>query len=101
MPRRIKFEVISSLGKNIRTSDDYWKKIISAKHPAMEGQEDLVKHTLTNPDEVRRSRKDATVHLYYRKSNGAYCCVVAKHLNGDGFVVTAYMTEKIKIGERT
>lgn len=98
--RRIKFEVNCSLGKKIRTSDDYWKKIVSTKHPGMERHEELVKQTLTNPEEVRRSKKEAAIHLYYRKSNGYYCCVVAKHLNGDGFVVTTYMTDRIRIGER-
>jgi hypothetical protein len=101
VPRKTKFEVVSSLGKKIRTSESYWAKIISTKHPAMAGQENLVKLTLKGPEEVRRSRKDGTVHLYYRKSGDNYCCVVAKHLNGDGFVVTTYMTSKIKIGDRT
>ena len=67
----------------------------------MAGQEDLVKLTLASPEEVRQSKKDTSVHLYYRKSGDDYCCVVTKHLNGDGFVVTAYMTNKIKIGDRT
>ena len=100
MQRRIKFEVTCSRGKKIRTSDEYWKKIVTTKHPGMGKHEELVKQTLTSPLEVRRSSKDAAVHLYYRKSNGYYCCVVAKHLNGDGFVVTAYMTDAIRIGER-
>ena len=66
----------------------------------MESYEELVKQTLASPEEVRRSKKDPAVHLYYRKTNGHYCCVVAKHLNGDGFVVTTYMTDRIRIGER-
>jgi hypothetical protein len=98
--RRLQFEVVSSLGKRIRTSSDHWRRIVSTKHPSMGTREDLVKQTLTSPEEVRRSKKDATVHLYYRKSEDAYCCVVAKHLNGDGFVITTYMTNKIKIGEQ-
>ena len=36
---------------------------------------------------------------HYRKTNDHYCCVVVKHLNGDGFVVTAYLTDTIKAGE--
>jgi hypothetical protein len=98
--RKAKFEVVSSLGKKIRTSDEYWAKIVSTKHPAMAGQENLVKLTIATPNEVRRSKKDETIHLHYRKSGDDYCCVVVKHLNGDGFVVTTYMTSKIKIGDR-
>lgn len=66
----------------------------------MAGQEDLVRLTLADPEQVRRSNKDTSVHLYYRKSGNDYCCGVAKHLNGDGFVITTYMTNKIKIGDR-
>jgi hypothetical protein len=94
-----KFEVTSSLGKRISISTEYWQKIIETKHPVMAGREELVKQALTSPEQVRRSRKDATVHLHYCKSDGHYCCVVVKHLNGDGFVVTTYLTDKIKAGE--
>ena len=94
-----KFEVTSSLGKRISISTEYWQKIIETKHPVMAGREDLVQQALTSPEQVRRSRKDATVHLHYRKTNGHYCCVVVKHLNGDGFVVTTYLTGKVKAGE--
>ena len=50
-------------------------------------------------EQVRRSRKDSSVHLCYRKRNSHSCCVVAKHLNGDGFLVTTYITDRIKAGE--
>ena len=99
MKPRSKFEVTSSLGKRIRISDEYWQTIIETKHPVMAGQEELVKLALTSPEQVRRSRKDAAVHLHYRKSHGRFCWVVVKHLNGDGFVVTAYLTDTIKAGE--
>ena len=94
-----KFEVTSSLGKRISISTEYRQKIIETKHPVMAGREELLKQTLTSPEQIRRSRKDAAVHLYYRKDDGHYCCVVVKHLNGDGFVVTTYLTDKIKAGE--
>jgi len=99
VPPKLKFEITSSLGKRIRVSDEYWQKIIETKHPVMAGQDELVKQTLASPEQVRRSRKDVAVHLHYRKNNGRYCCVVAKHLNGDGFVVMAYLTDTIKAGE--
>jgi len=84
-----KFEVTSSLGKKITISNAYWRKIIETKHPVMKGHEALVKQALAEPEQVRRSRKDASVYLYYRRHEARYCCVVAKHLNGEGFVVTA------------
>ena len=100
MDSRIYFEVKSFLNKNIKITKDYWDKIIKTKHRIMKDKENLVKETLKNPDEIRISRKDKSVFLYYKKLNGKYCCIVAKHLNGDGFIITAYMTDKIKIGEK-
>src|SRR5437868_3366106 len=78
---------------------DCGRRSSKPKHPVMAGREELVKQTLTSPEQIRRSRKDAAVHLHYRKDDGHYCCVVVKHLNGDGFVVTTYLTGKIKAGE--
>ena len=100
MDSRIYFEVKSFLNKNIKITKDYWDKIIKTKHRIMKDKENLVKETLKNPDEIRISRKDKSVFLYYKKLKGKYCCIVAKHLNGDGFIITAYMTDKIKIGEK-
>ena len=89
-------KVTSSLAKTIRVTEEYWQRIVTTKHPAMAGQEDLVKRALTAPEEVRRSRKDQSVFLHYAKSGTRYGSVVVKHLNSDGFVVTAYLTDKIK-----
>ena len=99
MTANLKFEVTSSLGKRITISVEYWQKIVETKHPIMRDREELVRQTLTSPEQVRRSKKDPSVYLHYRKDDGRLCCVVAKHLNGDGFVVTAYLTDKIKVGE--
>ena len=65
----------------------------------MKGKENLIKATLENPEQIRRSRKDLNVYLYYKKIDKNYCCVVVKHLNGDGFVITTYITDRIKAGE--
>lgn len=99
MAANLKFEVTSSLGKRLTISVEYWQKIVETKHPIMRDREELVKQTLTSPEQVRRSKKDPAVYLHYRKDDGRFCCVVAKHLNGDGFIVTAYLTDKIKAGE--
>lgn len=96
----IYFEVISSLGKRIRVTKDYWNKIVETKHKIMDGKEDLVKSTLKNPNEIRISRKDPRANLFFRKINGKYCCVVTKHLNGEGFIITTYITDRIKIGDK-
>ena len=99
MNRKIHFEVSSALGKRIRVTRDYWDKIIETKHTIMKGKEKLIKETLKEPEHIRRSKKDLNVYLYYKKVDGNYNCVVVKHLNGDGFIITAYITNRIKAGE--
>ncbi len=93
-----KFEVTCVLGKRISVTASYWRKIIRFKHPALAGKEAQVQQTLTDADEVRESKADSTVKLYYRFYGTAHLCVVSKHLNNEGFVITAYFTDRIKEG---
>ncbi|MBI3940455.1 MAG: DUF4258 domain-containing protein [Acidobacteria bacterium] len=96
----VHFEVTSKLGKLIRVTKSRWDLISKTKHPEIEGQESEVKRALREPDEIRLSRSDGSVFLYYRRHGKLWLAVVAKHSNGDGFVVTAYFTDRIKEGER-
>ena len=64
----------------------------------MKDQEVEVKQVLAAPDEVRQSRKDPSVFLYYKKSAKYFVCVLVKHLNSEGFIITAYLADKIKKG---
>jgi len=93
------FEVLTPLGFRVRVSHSYWELIVTIKHPIMAGRELEVKETLKNPDEVRLSRSDPTVYLFY-KSSGAerWVCAVAKRLESEGFLITTYPAEAIKEG---
>ena len=73
--------------------------IIKTKHPEIEDHELELKRTLSDPDEIRLSRSDGSVFLYYRCHGRLWLAVVVKHRNGDGFVITAYFTDRIKEGE--
>lgn len=96
--RNPKFEVTCVLGKRISVTVSYCRKIIKFKHPAMAGKEGQVQETLTDADELRQSKTGRTVRLYYRAYGTAHLCVVTKHLNDEGFIITAYFTERIKEG---
>lgn len=84
--------------KKIRTTEDYWRKIVDTKHPSIKGNEDKVISALQNPDEIRQSKKFKDIFLYYKQFVESYVCVVVKLLNEEGFIVTAYHTIKIKEG---
>ncbi len=73
-------------------------------HPELTGHEDWVANALLHPQEVRRSISDPTVMLFYQfRSNtiagDKWFCVVAKYVEDDAFVVTAYLTDKLKKGD--
>ena len=62
------------------------------------------KRVLQAPTEVRLSRADDNVRLFYEfyaqtRVGGKWLCVVVKYLPDDAFVITAYLTETIKAGE--
>ena len=100
-PDDVLFEVLTPLGFRVRVTRSYWDVIVSIKHPVMAGHEQDVKETLENPSEIRLSKNDLTVHLFYRlKEIGRWVCAVAKRLDGEGFLITAYPTDAIKEGDR-
>ncbi|MDR7898015.1 hypothetical protein RHJ63_06785 [Thermosynechococcus sp. JY1334] len=68
--------------------------------PDIEELEDCVRLALSTPDEVRRSSRDSGVLLFYRvQREKRWVVAVARRLNGDSFLITAYQTDAIKEGE--
>ena len=62
----VRFEIQTPLGFTVRTTDEYWERIVSEKHRNMRGHEDEVKETLGDPDVVKQSTADPNVLLFYR-----------------------------------
>ncbi len=74
------------------------------EHPEMKSQLSKIKETLENPDEIRESLCVKSVWLFYKfylktPVTNKYMLVVTKILNKDGFVITAFFTDKIKKDE--
>lgn len=90
------FEVSDVFGKRIRTTKRWWKHIIEEKHRDVEGKVELVQKTISLPDEIRQSIKKTYIYLYYRNWEDYWMCVVVRRLNGDGFLMTVYITTKTK-----
>lgn len=93
----IHFEVESKLGKKIRVTKKYWDYIV-AKHESVRSLEEEIKETLKNPITIKMSKEDPKVCLYYTRYRKYYLCAVCKHLNQEGFLITAYLADKIKKG---
>jgi hypothetical protein len=95
------FEVNTPVGFSVRVDRARWELIVNEKHPAMRGRERDVKRALENPDEIRQSKSDIAVFLFYKTENAKrWVCAVAKQSDGDGFLITAYPTDAIKEGTR-
>jgi len=93
------FEVLTPLGFTVRSAASC--TIVRVKHPIMKGRMDDVISALHDPDQVRVSRSDSAVFLFYRKEKASrWVCAVAKRLNGDGFLITIYPTDAIKEGKQ-
>ena len=99
MELEIEFKVKSKLGKLISTTRGYWKIITEIKHPTIKGKQKLVMQALVDSGIIKRSSKDRDVYLYYHKLADKFLCVVTKHENGTGFLITAYFTSRIKEGD--
>ena len=82
-------------------TDERWRHIQA--HPELAGMQAAVAETLREPEVVIRSASDPLAKLYYRfyhrtMVGGKHLCVVVKILVDDAFVVTAYLTDRVKKG---
>ncbi len=93
------FEVVNPIGFSVRTTADYWA-MIEGKHPEVAGRQQDVQVCLRTPDQIRQSKRDRAIYLFYHAQPPYHLCVVVKRLNGTGFVVTCYLTDSMKEGGR-
>jgi hypothetical protein len=85
----------------LRVTAEYWTIISTIKHRIMAGCEAEVKVTLAAPDEIPRSKRDANVYLFYRKRESRrWVCAVTKQENDTSVLITAYLTDAIKEGDK-
>jgi len=90
-------------GRAIRLTDERLAHI--AEHAEMAAMEASIAETLRAPREVMQSYSDPAAQLYYRSYVGTlvgdkFLCVVVKVVADDAFVLTAYLTDKVKRGIR-
>jgi hypothetical protein len=88
-------------GLAIRLTDERLAHIL--EHPEMTTLQASIEETLRRPERVVESLSDVQVHLYYRYYAGTrvgdkYLCVAVKVRETDAFVITAYLTDRVKRG---
>ena len=90
------FETKDKSGRTIYLTDERWNHIL--KHQEMSNQTEQIKDTLLLPDKITEVDYDPDVRFYYRyyKDRKEYLFVSVKYLNGEGFIITSFYTDKIK-----
>ncbi len=93
------FEARTPLSFQVRVSRVRWQLIVSMKHPVMAGRALEVRAASEVPDEIRQSRTDSSVFLFYKAERPRrWVCAVAKREGDNGFLITAYPTDAIQEG---
>jgi hypothetical protein len=88
-------------GLAIRLTDERLVHIL--EHPEMQGMEGAIEETVARPERVVQSFSDPQARLYHRHYIGTrvgdkFLCVVFKVRGANAFVLTAYLTDRIKQG---
>ena len=91
------FEIQDKSGRKIHLSNERWKHIVT-EHPKLSDKIEDIKDTLIHPLTIRNSKYDERVRFYYKfyKKLSKYLLVSVKYLNGEGFVITAFYTNKLE-----
>jgi len=93
------FETICKLKKKIRLTEIQGSHI-KYRHPELENQIEKISITLESPNMIYYSSKEELYHYYKHfldtPVSEKYLLAVVKHLNDEGFVVTAFFCLKNK-----
>ena len=93
---------VDAFGHAIELTKERWLHVLT-QHEEVEEFERLIPLTLQAPDVVVSSVYDADARLYYKRFadlwHGKYLVVVVK-FSRRNFIVTVYITDKIKGGTR-
>jgi len=96
------FEVKSYDGRRIRLTEVQWLHIVFF-HPEVEGEQNRIKSVLKKPEVVVEGATSDTKVCYrmFRVTpvSRKYLAVVIKVLDGEGFIMTSYFTERIRRGK--
>ena len=92
----------TAIGKSVDLTSERRKHILS-KHPELKYHTSTIKKVLSDPDEIRVSKLNDHVLLFYKffdKILGGKYIVVLIKTNERDFILTSHVTDKIKAGEK-
>jgi hypothetical protein len=92
------FEIVDKSGKSVHLSKERYKHI--QRHPLMEDSQEIIKSAIENPVTIRFNESDESIKYFYKEFKERdplerYLLVSVKYLNGNGFIITSFYTNKI------
>ena len=95
-----RFIIKDKFEREIHLSEERWKHIIH-EHPEMSDKVYEIEEIIKNPLIIITDEEDERVRYYYKyykniKQKAKYLLVSVKYLNGGGYVITSFYTDKIK-----
>ncbi len=95
------FDVAAYDGKMVRLSEAQWRHILFF-HPEVEGEQEKIMEVVKKPEVVLEgaTRDMRVCYRFYPSTPVAskYLAVVVKVLDGEGFIITSYFTERVRKG---
>ena len=93
------FEVKDKIGRTIHLSKERYKHIL--KHPHMHNQIENIKSAILSPLTMRYFPENKKVIYFYKEfkeifSKERYLLVAVKYLNGEGFIISSFFTNRIE-----
>ena len=94
------FEIFDKNGNLIRLTNKQHSHMMD-EHPYMHKYIEEIKETLQKPDKITSYSFDENIKYFYKgykhldKPN-KFVLVIAKYLNGEGYVISSYLESKIK-----
>ena len=85
-------------GKSSRLTDERWSHI-TEEHEEVAGMRKEVLETISNPERILLGG-DGELLALREVTEGKYLMTVYKELSEDGFIITAFLTRRIKRLER-
>ena len=94
------FEIFDKNGKLIRLTNKQHSHMMD-EHPYMHKYIEELKEKLQEPDKITSYSFDENIKYFYKgykhldKPN-KFVLVIAKYLNGEGYIISSYLETKIK-----
>ena len=84
-----------ALNRSISLTETQWKHI-KFRHPEMSDKLDDIRETVERPSTIRKQSGNVIKCYKYLKPEKCYIMVAVKVLNGDGFILTSYLTRLVR-----